>query len=150
MPSYKYGARTFTIEGAQATSQAATTVNLGGWIYMPAATDAAATDKMQEYIIAGALVFMGSVATAASTLAAGANQYILYQYNSGGNSVNSAVLFNQVASSAAALATIDTTSLHKWALSTGDVLYMYAVANTAANAAMPGVLWSGTVGTQHS
>lgn len=145
MPSYKYGARTFHVTAVAAASNA-NSYAIGAWQYLPSVGDAGTSDKHLETVIASALWLDASVATAASTAAAGAAQVAVVQYNSAGSSVNSAVLIDQVVASQAAKIPIDTTSLTKWTLNAGDTLELQALKNTAAVGALPALVWSASVG----
>ena len=145
--TYKYGARTFQNGTAgNLVSTTSASVFIDAWQYMPSAGDNGTLDKHQEQLIAGALIFGATLATAASTAAAGSLQLQAIQYNSVGSTVNSAVIFNQSVSSAAAFTPIDTTSLHNWKLNTGDIIVLLASANTTGIPALSGLVWSATVG----
>src|SRR5438309_1384774 len=109
MPSFKYGARQFQIGANLATASTAANSTVGMYQYMPGMDGAkyGTIDFASEQIKQATLVFLASVASAASTAAGGSVLIAASQFNSLGNSVASATLFNQAAGSQAALLPID-------------------------------------------
>lgn len=147
MPSFKYGARTFTVSSGPMSASTAASLPLEGWTYLPSVSDVGTFDKAAEIILSGALTLLQNVASAASTAAGGSVIVAATQYNSLGNSVNSTSLFNQALGSQAADVPIDTTLLHKWTLSPGDLLVLGLNSNTVGIPAnFPGIVWSVNVG----
>ena len=144
MPSYKYGARTAWISAPQQLSSTTSNVVLGAWQYIPGSAPGL-SDFTPENIKAATLVFPAAIATVASTAAGGSMQLIVTQYNSTAASVNSAVVFNQAVSSAAAHSTLDVSTLVNWTLTAGDHLELLASANTVGVPTFGGVTFSVTV-----
>ena len=145
MPSYKFGARVFGITVPQQLQSTAANVQGGGVGYLPATSHAGLSDLTPEAIKAAALYFPASVASAATTAAGGSLQVQLFQYNSAGNSQNSAVLFNQAAGSQAAHSELDVSTLCNWTLSAGDHLELLIASNTVGVPVWGGVIFSCSV-----
>lgn len=148
MPTLKYGGRPFNITGLSQASNASS-YYVGAWSYIPAAKGL--IDPASERIVSCTITFGASLATAASTAAAGAAQVNMVQYNSSGSTVNSAILYNQVTTAATAFTPIDVTSLvNTWVLSAGDQLVIQNSANTAGVSAINGMWVSGNIDVQGS
>lgn len=146
MASLKYGGRPFNIQGGSNASTAAG-INVGSWSYIPAAKGL--IDPASERIVSCTITFGATLATAATTAAAGCAQINMIQYNSSGSTVNSAILYNQNTTAATAFTPIDVTSLvNTWVLSAGDQLYVKSSANTAGVSALDVITVSGTIDAQ--
>ncbi len=147
MPSFKYGARQFSITANLATASTAANSTVGAWQYQPAALAAGMVDFAQEQIRSATLIFCASVAQANSTAAGGSVLVAASQFNSGGSSVASVTLYSQVVASQAALTPIDVSSkLSTWNLSPGDQIVLYVNSNTVGiPASFPTLVLSGTI-----
>lgn len=154
MPSFQYGARQFSISANLATASTAANSTVGAWQYKPAmGPDKYGTiDFAGEQIKQATLMFLASVAQANSTAAGGSVLVAASQFNSLGNSKNSATLYSQAAASQAALLPIDVTSaLSGWAWAPGDTLALYVNSNTVGiPASFPTLVLSGTIDTATS
>jgi hypothetical protein len=119
------------------------------WQYMPAMDGAkyGTIDFASEQIKQATLVFLASVAQANSTAAGGSVIVAASQFNSLGNSVASAALYNQTVASQAALVPIDvSTKLSTWTLSPGDQIVLFVNSNTVGiPASFPTLVLSGTI-----
>lgn len=151
MPSFKYGARQFSIP-ANFPNTASTAANstVGVFQYMPALTGTGSygtVDFGQEVIKQATLIFVSSLASSASTAAGGSVQVAATQYNSGGSSVNSVVLYDQSLASVAALTPLDvSTKLNTWNLSPGDQIVLLVNSHTVGiPATFPNLVLSGTI-----
>ncbi len=144
MPTFKYGARTFHAADGPRVSTTANQ-NLEAWSYLPAVSDTGTFDKAAEMILSGTLTFFASVGQTVST-SGSSMQIVAYQINSAASTVNSAVLFDQSLGSQAAFVPIDTTLLHLWTLSPGDLLLLAMNSHTVSNPASAGLVWSVNVG----
>lgn len=150
MPSFKYGARQFQIEGLrQNSASTAASEVLGAWQYLPAVAAIQLIDGAAEGIKSATLTFMSSVAQANSTAAGGAVIVAATQFNSLAVSVNSATLYSQVAASQAAMLPIDVTArLSGWVLSPGDFIQVGLNSSTVGiPASFPRLVLSGTIDT---
>ena len=150
MPSFKYGARQFQIQGQFATASTAANSTIQGFQYQPALTGTGSygtIDFAQEVIKQATLIFMASVASAASTAAGGSVIIAASQFNSLGNSKNSANLFNQALGSQAAFVPIDVSTLmNTWNLAPGDSIVLFANTNTVGiPASFPSLVLSATI-----
>jgi hypothetical protein len=149
VPSFKYGARQFQIEGNFAAASTTSNSTINGFQYQPAMGPAGygTVDFAQEVIKQATLIFMANVASAASTAAGGSVIIAASQFNSGGSSKNSANLFNQALGSQAAFVPIDvSTLLNTWNLSPGDSIILFANTNTVGiPASFPGLVLSATI-----
>lgn len=147
MPSYKYGGRQFQIAANLATASTAANSTVGAFEYLPAAAAQGVVDMAQETVKAATLMFMASLASSASTAAGGSVIVAATQFNSLGNSVNSATLYNQSVNSQAALTPIDVSAkLNTWNLSNGDTIALMVNSNTVGiPASFPGLVLSGTI-----
>jgi len=150
MPSFKYGARQFSVFANLATASTAANSTVGVFQYMPAMIGTGGygtVDFAQETIKQATLIFVNSVASAASTAAGGSVQVAASQFNSGGSSVASAVLYDQSLASQAALTPIDvSTKLNTWNLSPGDQVVLYVNSHTVGiPASFPTLVLSGTI-----
>lgn len=145
MPSYKYGARVFGITIPQQLQSTAANVQGGGVAYLPSSKYSGVSDLTPEHINGAALYFPASIASAATTAAGGSLQVQLFQYNSAGSSVNSAVLYNQAAGSQAAHSELDVSTLCPWTLSIGDHLELLIASNTVGVPVWGGCIFSCTV-----
>ena len=152
MPSFKYGARQFQIQGV-ATQTASTTgpsQTLGLYQYIPAISGQGSygtIDFAGETIKQATLIFVSSLASAASTAAGGSLVVAASQFNSLGNSVASVNLYVQALASQAALTPLDvSTKLNTWNLSPGDQVVLVLNTNTVGfPASMPNLVLSGTI-----
>jgi hypothetical protein len=151
VPSFNYGARQFAISANLATASTAANSTVGMYQYKPAMDGSkyGTIDFAGEQIKQATLVFLASVAQANSTAAGGAVIVAASQFNSLGNSKNSATLYSQVAGSQAALTPIDVTSaLSGWVLSPGDQVVLYVNSSTVGiPASFPTLVLSGTIDT---
>lgn len=151
MPSFKYGARQFQIQGVvtQTASTTGPSSTLGGFQYQPAMGPAGmgTIDFAQETIKQATLLFVASLASAASTAAGGSIVVAASQFNSLGNSVASVNLYSQALASVAALTPLDvSTKLNTWNLSPGDSVYMILNTNTVGfPASLPQIILSATI-----
>jgi hypothetical protein len=131
-----------------ATASTAANSTVQAMQYMPAMDGAkyGTIDFASEQIKQATLIFMASVASAASTAAGGSVIVAASQFNSLGNSKNSASLFNQANGSQAALTPIDVSTLMNWTLSPGDSVVLYVNSNTVGiPASFPGLVLSGSI-----
>lgn len=139
MPTFRYGARPYVITVPQQLNSTAANVNYGGFQYLPTIT----VNQEQERIKNATLVFPSAIATAASTAAAGSMQIVLTQYNSSGNSQNSAILFDQSLNSQAANTPLDVSTLcNGWNLNAGDTVVLTASSHTVGVPVNGGVIFS--------
>lgn len=143
--NFKYGARHFSISVPQQLTSTAANVKYGGWVYIPAYATKGVISGEAESLKDASLVFPNSLQTASNTAAAGSLRIALTQYNSSGNSQNSAVLFDQSLTSAAAATPIDVSSLCNWTLAPGDSLILGANTNTVGIPVFGGCIFSGVV-----
>jgi hypothetical protein len=151
VPSFKYGARQFQIQAI--TNQTASTtgpnITYPAFQYLPAMDGAkyGTIDFAGEQIKQATLIFGASVAQANSTAAGGSVIVAASQFNSLGNSKNSANLFVQTVASQAAMLPIDvSTLLSTWALSPGDSIVLVVNTNTVGvPASFPNLVLSGTI-----
>lgn len=148
MPSYKYGGRQFSIQGAPFSASTTVNVALGAWEYLPAAAAQGVIDGAAESIKAATLIFATSVAQANSTAAGGSVIIAATQYNSLAASQNSATLYNQAVASQAAALPIDVSTKMPWVLSPGDTIVLYCNTNTVGIPAnFSGVVLSASIDT---
>lgn len=150
MPSFQYGARQFQISANLATASTAANSTVGAFQYKPALTGTGGygtIDFAQETIKQATLIFCASIAQANSTAAGGSVIVAASQFNSLGNSVASASLYNQTVASQAALLPIDvSTKLNTWNLSPGDQVVLCVNSNTVGiPASFPTLVLSGTI-----
>lgn len=151
MPSFNYGARQFSITiGPFATASTAANSTVAAFQYKPALTGTGSygtVDFAQETIKQATLIFMASVASAATT---GASLIIAAsQFNSGGSSVASVTLYDQSLASQTSLVPLDvSTKLNTWNLSPGDQIVIFANSHTVGlPASFPTLVLSGTIDT---
>jgi hypothetical protein len=148
MPSFKYGARQFQIQGQFFPASTAVSVMLGAWQYLPAVAAIGTIDAAAEGIKSATLTFATSVAQANSTAAGGSVIIAASQYNSAGATVATAALYNQAAGSQAGLVPIDVTALLPWTFSAGDIVRLGAMTNTVGiPAAFSACVLSATIDT---
>jgi hypothetical protein len=150
MPSFNYGARQFSISANLATASTAANSTVGAFHYKPELTGTGSygtVDFGQEVIKQASLIFCASVAQANSTAAGGSVLVAASQFDSAGNSKNSANLYNQAAASQAAFSPIDvSTLLNTWNLSPGDQVALYVNSHTVGiPASFPTLVLSGTI-----
>jgi hypothetical protein len=151
MPSFKYGARQFAIQGVVFTASTTSNSTVGAFQYQPALTGTGSygtVDFAQETIKQATLMFVGnSVAQANSTAAGGSVIVAASQYNSLGNSKASANLYNQTIASQAQFVPIDVSTLmNTWNLSPGDTIVLVINTNTVGiPASFPNLVLSGTI-----
>lgn len=139
MPTFRYGARPYGISVQAMLASTAASVQWGGFQYLPTIT----VNQEVERIKNATLIFPSSLATVASTAAGGSMQIVLTQYNSAGNSQNSAVLYDQSLNSQAANTPLDVSSLvNTWNLSAGDFLGLSANSHTVGVPVNGGVVFS--------
>jgi hypothetical protein len=152
VPSFKYGARQFQVQGVitQTASTTGPSMTLGGFQYQPGMSGAGAygtIDFAAEQIKQATLLFVASLAQANSTAAGGSLVVAASQFNSLGNSVASVNLYSQAVTSVAALTPLDvSTKLNTWSLSPGDSVYLILNTNTVGfPASMPNLILSATI-----
>ena len=147
MPTYKYGGRQFQISANLATASTAANSTVGAFEYLPAAAAQGVVDFAGETIRAATLLFVASLASSASTAAGGSVLVAASQFNSLGNSVASATLYDQSLGSQAALTPIDVSSkLNTWSLSPGDSIVLLVNSHTVGiPASFPSLVLSGTI-----
>lgn len=150
MPSFKYGARQFAVEGLrQNSASTAASEVLGAWQYLPAVAAMSVIDAASESIKSATLTFMSSVAQANSTAAGGSVIVAATQFSSLAASVTSATLYNQAVASQAAMLPIDVSAkLNGWVFSPGDFVQVGLNSNTVGiPASFPRLILSGTIDT---
>jgi len=150
MPSFNYGARQFSISANLATASTAANSAVGLFQYKPAMDGSkyGTIDFASEQIKQATLIFLASVAQANSTAAGGSVFVAASQFDSAGNSKNSANLYNQASASQAANVPIDVSSLMNWTLSPGDQVELFVNSHTVGiPASFPTLVLSGTIDT---